>query len=568
MDDSRIEELARRVPAEERPVSASHLSGLGDFLGIYGGEHIAATEFVIGALLVTWGVRARELLVGLAVGNLLATLMYVLCTAPIAVDTRLSLFAYLRKVAGPWFQRTYNVAWGVTSIFYAAAMTAIASTSLKEAFSLPVQLEWYPTSAGSVALTLALAAVTVFVAAYGFKGVAKFSSICAPWMITMFFCGAAVSLPVLCSMTGFGEVAGVGDFLKLLDSHVFSGKVPEGQPHLTWIHVAAFAWMCNLAYHAGLTDMTIFRYAKKKSYGWVGIYGMFVGHFFAWTCAGVMGATAAMLAGKGLGELDSGAVAGSVLGWAGLLAVVAAGWTTATPNIYRAACSFATFAPKWTLRKLSFAVGGAIAVLACFPAVMRIDKLVNAVVLVLPSVGAICLAEHWLFPRIGFVRYWNLYRGGRVNPAALGAWLVSSAFAVAGVCFGWMHPFFLFLPTFLIAAVTYVVFAWACGAGRRVPEEIRRDVDAVEARIAELAEEGDGSSGTDRTNFQLFNFSTFQHLVLAVSAFILAALACCAVLYPQHFKKAAIVLTIGYFAVAAASAVNSRRRSPPLAVSS
>ena len=39
------------------------------------------------------------------------------------------------------------------------------------------------------ALTLALAAVTVFVAAYGFKGVAKFSSICAPWMIVMFFCG-------------------------------------------------------------------------------------------------------------------------------------------------------------------------------------------------------------------------------------------------------------------------------------------------------------------------------------------------------------------------------------------
>ena len=78
--------------------------------------------------------------------------------------------------------------------------------------------------------------------------------------------------------------------------------------------------MCNLAYHAGLTDMTIFRYAKKMSYGWVGIYGMFVGHFFAWTCAGVMGATAALLAGKGLSQLDSGAVAGSVLGWAGLIA--------------------------------------------------------------------------------------------------------------------------------------------------------------------------------------------------------------------------------------------------------
>ena len=124
MTSEEIERAAASVPAEERPVSASRLSGLGDFLGIYGGEHFAATEFVIGALLVTWGVRAGELLFGLAVGNLLATCMYALCTAPIAVDTRLSLFAYLRKVAGPWFQRAYNVAWGVTSIFYAAAMTA------------------------------------------------------------------------------------------------------------------------------------------------------------------------------------------------------------------------------------------------------------------------------------------------------------------------------------------------------------------------------------------------------------------------------------------------------------
>ena len=562
MTHEEIERRAADVPAEERPVAISKLSGLGDFLGIYGGEHIAATEFVIGALLVTWGVRARELLFGLAVGNLLATCMYAFCTAPIAVDTRLSLFAYLRKATGPWFQRVYNVAWGVTSIFYAAAMTAIASTSLKEVFGLPVQLEWYPTSAGSVALTLALAAVTVFVAAYGFKGVARFSSICAPWMITMFFCGAAVSLPTLCRMTGFGPVGGVGDLLRLLEAQVFTGKVAVGQPHLTWVHVAAFAWMCNLAYHAGLTDMSIFRYAKRKSYGWVGIYGMFVGHFFAWTCAGIMGATAAALAGKDLAQLDSGAVAGTVLGWTGLLAVVAAGWTTATPNIYRAALSFATFAPKASLRKLSFAVGAVIAVCACFPAMMRIDKLVNAVVLVLPSVGAICLVEHWLFPRIGFVRYWNLYRGRKVNPAALAAWLISSAFVVVALKCGWMHPFFLFLPTFLIAGVAYLVLAGLCGARQPIPEDVRRDVDAVEVRIAELAKEAtagnDGTNGTDGTKGTRRHARVFG-ILAAVMLVVLALGAVCA---PQRFKKSAVVYTALYFAFAAASAVSSRGRRP------
>ena len=62
MTQEEIERKAASIPAEERPVALSKLSGLGDFLGIYGGEHIAATEFVIGALLVTWGVRAKELL--------------------------------------------------------------------------------------------------------------------------------------------------------------------------------------------------------------------------------------------------------------------------------------------------------------------------------------------------------------------------------------------------------------------------------------------------------------------------------------------------------------------------
>ena len=554
MTREEIELRAKGIPTEERPVASSTLSGLGDFLGIYGGEHIAATEFVIGALLVTWGVRAKELLLGLAVGNLLATCMYAFCTAPIAVDTRLSLFAYLRKATGPWFQRAYNAAWGVTSICYAAAMTAIAATSIKELFGLPVQLEWYPTSAGTVALTLALAAVTVFVAAYGFKSVARFSSICAPWMITMFFCGAAVSLPALCSASGFGEVGGVGDFLRLLEAGVFTGKVPDGQPHLTWVHVAAFAWMCNLAYHAGLTDMSIFRYAKRKSYGWVGIYGMFVGHFFAWTCAGVMGATAAALVGKELTQLDSGAVAGTVLGITGLLAVVAAGWTTATPNVYRAALSFATFAPRASLRKLSFAVGAVIAVCACFPAMMRIDKLVNAVVLVLPSVGAICLAEHWLFPRIGLVRYWNLYRGRKVNPAALAAWLVSAVFVVVALKCGWMHPFFLFLPTFLLAGAAYIAFAWLCGAGKPIPEDVRRDVDAVEVRIAELAEEEAGHASCPQCAERRLEDNPPYHRRLPIfgilSAVMLGALAVGAVCVPNGFKSLAVVFTALYFAFA------------------
>ena len=57
---------------------------------------------------------------------------------------------------------------------------------------------------------------------------------------------------------------------------------------------------------------------------------------------------------------------------------------------------------------------------------------------------------------------------GRVDsPAALGAWGVSSAFIVAALVGGWMHPFFLFLPSFLPAAVLVVLagLAVAVAAG-------------------------------------------------------------------------------------------------------
>lgn len=542
-----IDRLARMVPEEERPVSPSKWAGIGSFLGIYGGEHIAATEFVIGALLVTWGVKASELVFGLVIGNLLAASSYALVTAPIAVDTRLTLFAYLRKVTGPWFQRAYNVTWGLISIVWASSMMAISATSLKEVFSLPVQLSWYPTSVGCVILTLALVAVTVFVAAYGFNGVVRFSSLCVPWMIAIFFCGAAVSLPLLCAKTGFPSVHGVGDLMRLLEAHVFNGSVPDGAVRLTWMHVAAFAWICGFVYHVGLNDMSIFRFARKRRYGWVGLYGMFLGHFFAWICAGLMGAAASAVLGIGLQDLDSGSVARSVLGYAGLAAVIVAGWTTATPNIYRAALSFATFFPSWSLRRISFLVGGVIAVAACFPAVMRIDMIASYAALLVPPVGAICLVEHWLFPRLGLVRHWNLYRGRRVNPAALAAWALASGFAIAGSVGGWMHPFFLPVPTFVLSGAAYLLLAAAMGAGRRVPADVREDVDAVEVRIAELSEALPSSSRpTGRTHATAF---LCMRVLSFASLFVLVALSVAA---PGRFRFGAVIGTFFYFAFAGA----------------
>lgn len=544
--------IPENIPVEERPVPESRLAGIGSFLGIYGGEHIAATEFVIGALLVTWGVKASELLMGLIVGNLIAASSYALVTAPIAVDTRLTLFAYLRKVTGPWFQCAYNATWGVISVIWASSMMAISATSLKEVFGLPVQLDWYPTSMGYVVLTIAMVVVTVVVAAYGFRGVVRFSSLCVPWMITIFFCGAAVSLPILSEKTGFGPVDGVGVFLRLLEMHVFNGEVSENCPHLSWVHVAAFAWMCGFVYHVGLNDMSIFRYARKRCYGWVGLYGMFLGHFFAWVCAGVMGAAAAMVLDVSLQQLDSGAVTRAVLGGSGLFAVIVAGWTTATPNIYRASLSFATFLPRWTLRQISFLVGVVIAIAACFPAVMRIDMVANVAALLVPPVGAICLVEHWLFPRLGLVRYWCLYRGCRINLAAVGAWIVSALFAFGGVVGSWMHPFFLPIPTFAVAGLSYPILAAMMGARDSVPVDVRAEVDEIEDRITALAEMG--QTAPDVRSSMLCR-PWLGRLFKLTAIVALVALVVGALWFPDGFRWLSIVCTIGYFVGSVASEI-------------
>ena len=88
------------VNEEQLPVANNKLHGWKHFAGLYAGEHVAATEFVIGATFVALGASTIDILLGLLIGNLLAMCSWWLITAPIAVETRLSLYNYLNKIAG------------------------------------------------------------------------------------------------------------------------------------------------------------------------------------------------------------------------------------------------------------------------------------------------------------------------------------------------------------------------------------------------------------------------------------------------------------------------------------
>ncbi len=97
-----VERLDAMYEFDREPVAEKKLHGFASFLGMYAGEHVAGTEFVIGPLFVVHGVAAGDLFLGLLVGNLLAVLSWTFVCAPIAVRTRLTLYWQLRKICGPY----------------------------------------------------------------------------------------------------------------------------------------------------------------------------------------------------------------------------------------------------------------------------------------------------------------------------------------------------------------------------------------------------------------------------------------------------------------------------------
>lgn len=482
-----IIDKVKATPKSDWPVAAQEISGPARFFGLYGGEHIAATEFVIGATLVQYGCSATDILVGLAVGNLLAMFSFALLCAPIAVDTRLSLYTYLQKVVGINVQKLYNLVFGIGFAALGATGISVSATAIRRVLDIPVQLEWYPTSPGFVLVVVLLGAVVVAVAANGFNGVSRFATKCVPWMVTIFALAYIVVLPMLAGKVGYGKVTSPADAFNILDQYCWR-QTPETQAKGMGIwHVIAFAWTINVALHIGLNDMAVLRYARKKSYGYISAMGMFVGHYFAWIGAGIMGAAAATILDKDLGLLDSGEVTFAVLGYAGLLGVVIAGWTTANPTIYRVTLSFNNLFPRFTYKQMCGMAGSVIVIAACFPCVQAADSVLTYLGLVVEGIGAIVIAEHLVFPHIGFTRYWSMYQGNKTNVPALLAWMLSFAFFALMLVFRPIHQNFWFIPNFFIPFVAYILLAGLMGARRKYAAEEKEEKE-YEAAMQDYAD--------------------------------------------------------------------------------
>ncbi|TWJ06674.1 purine-cytosine permease family protein [Altererythrobacter ishigakiensis] len=529
---------------EREPVAPSALKPGRYFAASYAGEHVAGTEFVIGAMFVSWGVGAGDVISGLLLGNLLAVLSWVLICAPIATETRLTLYAYLEKIAGPGFIKIYSVINGILFCILAGAMITVSASAVRILFGIPPQVEWYPTSATFIFIALGVGAVVSFAAMRGFSFVARFSEVAAPWMIAMFFVGGAALLPVILAGTpSVNSVGSYGDFLSLAETSIW---IDQGTEMGFW-HVVAIAWGANLAFHGGLGDMSILRFARNSSYAWYSTLGMFIGHFAAWLAAGIMGAGAAMILQQPLTSLDAGEVAFQALGPIGILAVIVAGWTTSNPTIYRSGLAFQSLHPSWSRERVTLIVGVITTMIACFPFVFtKLLDFLGIMALVMAPIGGLIFAEHFLFKKLGLTRYWRSATEAAINVPALLTWIISvGVAALLGYQLG-VHVLFLFVPAWLTAMVAYPALSSAMGAkavdaqqlaSSEQAESERRAVE--QAWLAEHAKTKLAAPGSNRLLLSGASLSLLVAIVLGVMALTTGDL--------EQFQSLIVWPTLTYF---------------------
>ncbi|MEZ4852233.1 MAG: hypothetical protein R3B93_27220 [Bacteroidia bacterium] len=444
---------------ERQPVPASAQKGWKSFLGMYAGEHAAGTEFMIGPLFLTAGVSAFDLIIGLLLGNFLAVLSWRYLTAHIATQKRLTLYYQLEKICGKNLVSVYNIANGVLFCFLAGAMITVSATAVGIPFDMdmPKLDDTMPNGLPWVLVVLAVGAVISLVAARGYNSVARFANVAAPWMVVVFLvCG-------IVAMKGLG-VASFSDFWNIWGE---GGDPFPGQIKYTFWHVLLWSWFCNAAMHIGMSDLTVFRYAKSPSSGWTTAAGMYIGHYMAWISAALLYAlylkspeAIDMLANGQVPPVAPGPMTYQAIGITGILVVIIAGWTTANPTIYRAGLAFQSLMPKASTAKVTLIAGGIATIAGLFPAfAMKLLDFVATYGFILAPVGAIIVFEYFFGEKAGIQLDYAEKTGSNFNWTVLLAWVISM-----GIFYTWsvtsgIFLSFLTLPAWLFCGVLYLVLS-------------------------------------------------------------------------------------------------------------
>jgi purine-cytosine permease-like protein len=446
---------------EREPVPKHALLGFKSFVGMYAGEHCAGTELMLGPLFVAAGVSAFDLIVGLLIGNALAVLSWMAMCAPIATRARLTLYFQLEKICGRKLVTLYNLANGVMFCFLAGAMVTVSATAVGVylKFPMPALTDLYPNSVGWVVAVAVVGGLIAIVAAYGYKTVAKFANVASPWMVLVFLAFGLVGLRQFIEATGI-KISSAGDLWHLASTQIWKGGEPlPGQVKFTFWHVMFFAWFCNMAMHIGMSDLSVFRFARKSWYAIATSAGMYVGHFMAWISASILYAYQLHLNASDTDVLP-GPLAYRAAGVVGLLCVIIAGWTTANPTIYRAGLAFQALAPKSSRFTVTLITGAIATIAGMFPAIaMKLLDFVALYGLILMPMGAVIFVDFWLIRKFGLQSSYAELSGRTFNWAAGAAWGVTLVAAFLLVKYAGIQIYFVSLPGWFVAAILYVVLS-------------------------------------------------------------------------------------------------------------
>lgn len=442
---------------ERSPVPESKLKSWKHFLGMYAGEHAAGTEFMIGPLFLTAGVSAFDLIIGLLLGNLLAVLSWRFLTADIAVKHRLTLYYHLEKISGKKLVIGYNLANGLLFCFLAGAMITVSATAVGIPFNMemPKLTDTMPNSITWVIIVIMIGAVISIVAARGFNTVAKAANWMSPFIVLAFLACGIVALQQL----------GVGSFSEFWAIWGEGSDPFPGQIKFTFWHVVFWSWFANAAMHIGMSDLSVFRFAKSKKAGWTTAAGMYIGHYMAWIAAALLYAVylntseaQTMLTNGIAPTVAPGPLAYNAIGIFGIITVIIAGWTTANPTIYRAGLAFQAIIPKVSTFWVTIIAGTIATIAGLFPAfAMKLLDFVAFYGFMLAPIGAIIVFEHFYSEKFGIKKFYAEKTGLKYNPAVLISWVGSFVlFSFISIKYD-IFLSFLTLPAWILCGVLFII---------------------------------------------------------------------------------------------------------------
>lgn len=449
---------------ERERVPDAALLGSGKFWGMYAGEHAAGTEFMIGPLFLAAGASLSDLILGLLIGNLLAVLTWRFLVVPIAMAKRYTLYYQLERIAGGSLVKFYNLVNGLLFCFLAGAMVTVSASAVGVPFDITfdVPSDMFGLSNASFTVLVVIVGIVISaVAAGGYERVARFANIAAPWMIAVF---AACGIVSLAQMEVF-SLATLSEGKFWTDAINFVTERNGPQEFGFW-KIVVFAWLCNGAMHFGMADLTIFRFARSKASGWAPSIGMFLGHYMAWISAALL--MAAMIKLQPELAVDSndkvaanpGLLAFQSLGWAGIICVVIAGWTTANPTIYRAGLAFQGILPKSSRTTMTLVAGTVATIAGAFPNLSaKLLDFVGTYGTVLGPMGAVIFVDFYLMKKFGLRDEEASQTGSKINIAVLVAWLLPVGVGLYLIFQQGVFAAYLVIPCWAACGILYLLLS-------------------------------------------------------------------------------------------------------------